>query len=362
MNANELFQDFEKGFPKRKFSAGLLVAFIDFLKDLNTPGQKFKDLDDVLAKYPRQETTAAGHHANTLIVDRGGNAGTVSLRPFYNEAERFFRSEKKRFDYPSCAPHATQAWADYRRWLDPLVTFSSKELDQLRTKVVDYVLAKLKSQEFDPASVEKLPPLFRVVLESFAITAQQGEPTGAAYQAIVFGFVRADNPHLQVEIDKVRTGSKRLQRIGDIDCWEGSRLAISAEVKQFTLKAGAVVDLESFANATGKRGALGMVVALAFDVGVRGEIEALGLKALDRNDLLRIVELWDPLKQRTAVKSLLYCVQHVEKNSSLTDRVNAFLEQAEKAAEKTATPIDAVLIEEPKPVPAKAKNILKRPR
>lgn len=119
-----------------------------------------------------------------------------------------------------------------------------------------------------------------------------------------------------------------------------------------------MVDLESFANATGKRGALGMVVALAFDEGVRDEIEALGLKALDRNDLLRIVELWDPLKQRTAVKSLLYCVQHVEKNSSLTDRVNAFLEQAEKAA----TPIDAVSIEEPKPAPAKAKNILKRPR
>jgi hypothetical protein len=31
------------------------------------------------------------------------------LRPFYNEAERYFRAEKKRFDYPSCAPHATQA-------------------------------------------------------------------------------------------------------------------------------------------------------------------------------------------------------------------------------------------------------------
>jgi len=139
------------------------------------------------------------------------------------------------------------------------------------------------------------------------------QPTGAAYQGIVFGFVRADNPHLQVEIDKVRTGSKRLQRVGDIDCWEGSRLAISAEVKQLTLKTDAVPDLEAFGNATGKRGSLGMVVALAFDEGARDEIEALGLKALDRNDLLRIVELWDPLKQRTAVQSLVYYAQHVEK-------------------------------------------------
>ena len=350
MNVNKLFQDFENGFPKRKFSAGLLIAFIDFLQDLVIPGNKFKDLADVLAKYPRQETTAAGYHANTLIVARVGDAGTLSLRPFYNEAERFFRAEKKRFDYPSCAPHATQAWADYRHWLDALVTFTPKELDQLRTKVVDYVLRKLKSHEFDPASIRTDPPLFRLMLESFSITAQKGEPTGAAYQAIVFGFIRADNPHLQVEIDKVRTGSKRLQRVGDIDCWEGSRLAISAEVKQFTLKADAVPDLEGFANATGKRGALGMVVALAFDEGVRDEIEVLGLKALDRNDLLKIVELWDPLKQRTAVKSLVYCVQHVEKNSSLTDRVNVFLEQAEKAAARAATPVDAVPIMESKTV------------
>jgi hypothetical protein len=236
------------------------------------------------------------------------------------------------------------------------VTFTPTELDQLRAKIADYVLAKLKSQEFDPASVETDPPLFRLVLESFSITAQKGEPTGAAYQGIVFGFVRADNPHLQVEIDKVRTGSKRLQRVGDIDCWEGSRLAISAEVKQFALKADAVPDLEAFGNATGKRGSLGMVVALAFDEGTRAEIEALGLKALDRNDLLRIVELWDPLKQRTAVQSLVYYAQHVEKNSFLTDRLKAFLKLAEQAAAKVATPVDAVPKEPKLPAPTTKKK------
>jgi hypothetical protein len=63
-----------------------------------------------------------------------------------------------------------------------------------------------------------------------------------------------------------------------------------------------------------------------------------GLKALDTTDLLRIVELCDPLKQRTAVQSFVYYAQHVEKNSSLTDRLKAFLKQAEKAAAKVATP------------------------
>lgn len=348
MTVNELFRDFEKGFAGRKFSAGLLIAFIDFLKELGVPGQKFKSLDDMLEKYPRQIQTSAGQRANQLIVARAGSLKTIGLRPFYNKVEQFFRAEKKRFDYPSCAPHATQAWIDYKSWLDSLITYTPKELDQLRARVVDYVLAKLKSQEFDPASVQTDPPLFRLILDQFPITAEKkkGEPTGAAYQAIVFGFIRADNPHLQVEISKVRTGSKRLQRVGDIDCWEGSRLAISAEVKQFTLTAKAVPDLSGFANETGRRGALGMVVALAFEEAVRSEIQALGLKALDRADLLHIVELWDPLKQRTAVKSLVYCVQHVEKNSALTDRVNAFITKAEKGTAKGATPLDAVQIDE----------------
>lgn len=126
----------------------------------------------------------------------------------------------------------------------------------------------------------------------------------------------------------MRTGSKRLQRVGDIDCWEGARLAISAEVKQFEIKSEDVPDLEAFGNETGRRGTLGLVVALGFSDGVDELIEDIGLKPLDTDDLLRIVELWDPLKQRTAVASLVYYARHVEKNSSLAERIEAFLKSA----------------------------------
>jgi hypothetical protein len=250
------------------------------------------------------------------------------IRPFYNAAERFFRAEQKRFDYPSCAPHATQAWGDYVPWLNALVTFTPQQMTELRARIAGFVLDTLASQEFDPASVAVEPPLFRMVIENFDVTRHRGEPTGAAFQGIVFGFLRADNPHLQVEIEKVRTGSKRLQRIADIDGWEGQRLAISAEVKQMILRADTVPDPEGFSNEVGRRGALGAVFALGFDEGVRDAIEALGLKALDPDDMLRIVELWDPLKQRTAVTSFQYYVHHVEKNSSLMARLKEFLEAA----------------------------------
>lgn len=326
MNKEDLLQAFQDTFAARKFVAGLLVAYIDMFRDLGVPALQTSSFDDVLATYPRRETTAQGGRANTLIVELP-DGQTKSLRPYYNEAERLFRAENSRFDYPSCAPHATQAWADYRDWLDALATFSDADLADLRDRIVAYVLEQLPNQAFDPASVSVDPPLLRLLLENFEMQSQKGEPTGAAFQGIVFGFLRADNPHLQVEIDKVRTGSKRLQRIGDIDAWEGGRLALSAEVKQYVYPVDQVLDLKGFANATGQRGAIGLVIALGFEDGAREAIEELGAKALDTGDLLKIVELWDPLKQRTAVNSLVYYARHVEKNSSLATRIESFIKE-----------------------------------
>lgn len=327
MTPGQLYHDFVSGFPARKFSAGLLVAFIDLLTRLDVPRLGARGFEDVLARFPRRTTTAAGKHANTLIVALP-EGGTLSLRPFYNKAEQYFRAEHKRFDYPTCAPHATQAWRDYMRWLDALSAFSAEELATLRGRVVNFVLDTLESQAFDPSSVAFEPPLFQLLLEGFEMKAQKGEPSGAAFQGIVFGFLRADNPHLQVEIDKVRAGSKRMQRVGDVDGWEGARLAISAEVKQFVLKDDNVSDIQSFANEIGRRGAIGLLVSLGFSNGVRAAIEAMGLKALDTDDLLSIVELWDPLKQRIATNSLVYYARHVEQNSSLAGRIEEFLKEA----------------------------------
>jgi hypothetical protein len=327
MTPDALFDEFKQGFPARKFTAGLLVALIDLVEALGIPGMGIGSYTDLIASFPRQTTTASGKRANTLILKKL-DGKTLSLRPFYNQAEKFFRADNKRFDYPSAAPHATQAWPDYTGWIDALVTFSATELASLRGRVNQFVLDALPSQAFDPLSIVVEPPLFRMLLEGFEMTARRGEPTGASFQGLVFGFLRADNPHLQIEIDKVRTGSKRLQRIADVDGWEGRRLAISAEVKQFELKATDVPDLESFANAVGQRGALGIVAALGFQADVKEIIAGLGVVALDVDDMLRIVELWDPVKQRIAVQSFIYYAGHVEKNASLSGRITAFLKNA----------------------------------
>ncbi|MGZ9158940.1 MAG: hypothetical protein ACXW36_08765 [Nitrospira sp.] len=91
-----------------------------------------------------------------------------------------------------------------------------------------------------------------------------------------------------------------------------------------------LADLQGFANEVGRRGALGVVAALGFEEGARAGIEDLGLIALDIDDMLDIVELWDPIKQRTAVASLLYYAKHVEKNASLSSRLEQFVATAMK--------------------------------
>ncbi len=325
LTADDIYDDVVNGFGRRKFAAGLAVSFIDFLESLKVPENlDIGSFDDFLKVYPRQVLTAAGGHANQLIIDLPGG-GTLGLRPFYNAVENLFRAQNHRFDYPSCAPHATQAWQDYVRWLDGLCACDPAKIAALRKRIVEFVLATLPDQAFDPATFVKEPPLFESVISDFDLTRQAGELSGAAYQGLVFGFLRADNPHLQVEIDKVRTGSKRLQRVGDIDAWEGSRLAITAEVKQYVLGEPALDLLAAFCNAALSRGAIAVVASLGYEPGVREKIDALGAHALDREDLLRIVGLWDPVKQRVAVSSMAYYVKHVEKNSALGARLDAFL-------------------------------------
>src|SRR5262245_50011253 len=111
MTPDHLYAEFVEGFPARKSTAGLLVAMIDFLMALEAPGKGLTSYNDLLRVFPRQTATPAGKRYNTLVVAKP-DGKTLSLRGFYNDAERFFRAEHKRFDYPSAAPHATQAWPD----------------------------------------------------------------------------------------------------------------------------------------------------------------------------------------------------------------------------------------------------------
>lgn len=315
---------------RRKFLPGLLIAFINFLRELDATGGKYATPAAFYEAFPRQTHKPDGRVINTLSVKVG--TGTKSIRKHYDAIANWFRSDQKRFDFPSSAPHATQAWADYPEWLPALLSFSDVELAQLESDTKAFVLASLPSQAIDPASIKREPPMFLMFLEDFDMKAKKGEITGAAYQGTVFGYIRADAPHLQVEVGKVRTGSKREKRVGDIDARDGSDLVLSAEVKQYKVSEDTLPDLGEFANLIAQHKALGLVVALDFEDGIAEQLKDMGLQPISQQDLVERVRVWDPLKQKIAMSAILYYVAFREQNSALYGRIKDFLSQLELTA------------------------------
>lgn len=324
MTSEEILKEVTDNFAggaKRRFLPGLLIAFIDFLRRLDAHSNRFKSLEAFYRVYPQVTQDKQGRK-NTLIV-KLPDGKTLGIRPFYNEIENWFRVENHRYDYPSSAPHATQAWTDYRHWLESLLAFDPAALLALETAAKDFVLKALPSQAIDTASIIKAPPLFLHFLEDFDFVAPKGEPSGAAYQGAVFGYLRADSPHLQVEVGKVRTGSKREKRVGDVDARDADALILSAEVKQFVFAESDISEISEFSNLIAEHKAIGLVVALDFKEGAREKIKALGLEAVSKTDLIERVRLWDPLKQRSAINAVLYYAGFREKNSVLKMRIRA---------------------------------------
>ena len=324
MSATKILDQVRKEFKRRKFAAGLAIAFIDFLEAIGALDAGLKDYQSFLTRYPKRDLTERGGKANTLIIEMP-NGTTKNIRQFYDRVQNEIRSDHCRLDFPSAAPHATQAWQDYKSWLGTLVASPKVEVDALRASILAFVLEALPSHELDESLLLKEPPVFSLILSRFDLGIKKGEPSGAAFQGAVFGYLRADAPHLQVEVRKVRTGSSRVGGIGDIDAWDGDRLILSAEAKHTLFLAKDVPGIEGFCNKVSRHKAIGLVFADRFEEAARLLFKEKGIAAVCREELESIVARWDPLKQLIAARAFLYYASHVEQNGALTKRLKTFL-------------------------------------
>jgi hypothetical protein len=326
MSLQDLKDQIASEFRGRKFAPALALAILDFLQRIKAPGN-YSTLEKLLVDFPRKEKTRAGKTANTLIVEFEGS--TLSLRRFYNHYENLFRVEHKRFDFPNMAPHATQAWGDYRRWFDWMLALSDAEQVELRSWAIKFVLSELPSHEVDASTIRPLARPFSRLLRDFPLTAGKGEKPGAAFQGIVFAYIRADAPHLFLEVAKVGAGSKRLQRVGDIDGWQGERLVITVECKSYDVDLKEAFAMDAFLGEAQKRKALATVAALAFDEDAGSHLATRGAKLLHLGRLRDLVDLWDPLKQQAAYEGFAYYAHHVEQNDALMKRLAHFAARLE---------------------------------
>lgn len=337
MGADEIYDEIHRAFTakkanaRRRFLPGLFVAIVQLLRRVDAFDGRFASLEDLYRAHPRVTELPGGRRTNTLILTVDPSTQkTESIRGHYDQFVRWVRIEHKRLDYPKAAPHATQAWADYVHWIEALIVMDLGEVETLENRVRQLVLTELPSHD-DSGSRFPIEPLrFSLFLDQFDLTARAGEPTGAAYQGTVFGYIRADAAHLQVETNRVRSGGKREKRVGDIDALNGDRLVLSAEVKHYILSDEDAPGFADFANDVRSRAALGLVVALDFSGDAREAFKAMGLEPVSKDDLKNRVRLWDALKQRVAVDALLYYVNRIEQKKVLIDRVSRFFEDIER--------------------------------
>ena len=326
MTADDILEEMKREVTRdsraRVFAGGLLPAFCSFFLELDHPDAGYKDIKEFYSRHPQKTD-----RVNTLTVLPDGQGKKYkTIRQPYEKVARYFIDEKNRITFPSAAPHATGQWHDYQHWLEALVTYTPDQLEELSERAKLFMLSWLPENKFDPSSVEIEPPIFHIILEQFPWNDRRGkEKTGAAFQAMVFAYIRADAPHLQVETRRVRTGSARVQGIGDIDAWDGRKLTISAEVKHFTFDASDVADIRKFINKVRERGALGYVVATNFADGVTETLQARGMKPLTIANISHIVSLWDPLKQKAALNALEYAIWQKELSIDLGERLDQFL-------------------------------------
>lgn len=327
MTPDDIINDLKANFALRRprtYTGGLLPAFCDFLLDIDSPSKGWQSFEDLTAEHP-----LITEGTSTLTITwPGAPSNQKTIRPAYNAIHHFYIFERKRLSYPRSEPYATGKWADFISWLDSLVTFSAEELVEVRERAKDFVLDILPETKFDPSTVVVDPPIFRMLIEKFSWTERRGrEPTGAAFQALVFAYIRADAPHLQVETRKVRTGSAKVKGIGDIDAFEGERLTISAEVKAIRFSQSDLEHTEHFITDALQRGALGLIVAIGFIEGVAQMVRDRGIIPVTPSDLLKTVALWDPVKQRAALNAFEWAIVHKEQSPELIARYRDFLEE-----------------------------------
>jgi hypothetical protein len=308
---------------KRRFMPGLLIAFVA-MAEAAAEHLGEERVEDVLDRYEHERVNSRGQQVNTLnlVLD---DEVTIRLRPHYNAAEHVFIHELRRYDYPTEAPHATQAWPQHQDALTAVFAMSRDE----RRAVADAVWARVLQlpEHRRRTSGDARPRPFELLLDERLFPGtQKGEPSGTILQGLSFAYYRADSPNVTIETGKAGAGSKRTGRIGDVDGWSGPELVLSIEAKDAQLTDPDDPTLNGFIrNLSEWPDATAIIVARDADDEVINSLAEQNIAVLTRERMLDAVVRWDLNKQRLATREFHYYLVRVERNGKLIARFENFL-------------------------------------
>jgi hypothetical protein len=269
------------------------------------------------------------------ILDRYGNAAKTTLtpkydgerygiRPVHNNVIDLFREDLARTNFPSSPGHHTGEWERYDDMLESAFRLSRAGRYAAAQRLFDLGLEELESKDYERRNPPFPQPFLRV-LQDYERSApfEQG---GSAYQALCYGFVKANWPHLSFRASKVRTGSSRQHRYGDIDGFYGPDLMISVEVKDLDIdRSNLESELGQMMAVAENTTAIAIAICRSVQADARATLEAAGVRVLDDGDLEERLATWDYHKQNRALQGMVHFLGNIEENPDATQRLLQFV-------------------------------------
>jgi hypothetical protein len=312
---------------------GLYLAFVSVAEEVLSAVGKAASADP-LTEFERVETDSRGRAAKTLtfLVPQEGKAPRrIGIRTRYDAVVAVVRGRLRRFDYPSSGPYSTQAWVSHRDNLTAIFAMSPNERRAVAEGLWALVLA-LPEHTRRTVPRSGVAP-FVEVLTNFRPSGR-GILSGASWQGLTYGFMRADAPTLSLRTERVRSGGRRENRVGDIDGYYGADVALTAEVKDFEIKTIDVLD-DFISNLGEWPDAVAFVVCGGAAPDVVEQAAEMNVAVITREQLVAAVRLWPISKQMDGVRSALEYFVHVEQKEPLIAAFEQFL------AEKGIVPQNA---------------------
>lgn len=317
-------------FDGSKGTLGLAIDFVILAEALSHTDDWLQGYDpsinreDILDRY---KSTAK----SSLTLKRGDTK--EGIRTFHNQLIDLFRNDLGRTNFPSSPGHHTGEWERYDDMLERAFRLSRDGRYEAVQRLFDIGLERLETKDYERRQPPFPRPFDRVLREyDRSAPFEQG---GSAYQALCYGYVKAQWPHLSLRASKVRTGSSRQHRYGDIDGYYGPDLMISVEVKDRDIDASNVYEeLGTMMDVAENTTSIAIAICRQITDGARDTLEESEVRVFDDDDLAEQLRTWDYHKQDRAIQGMVHFLANIEENPEAVQRLLRFI--AEVDPENTA--------------------------
>jgi len=315
----------EDGLLNNVGKLGIVLDFLLVAEQLTDHDPRLSEFDpavtgdEVLDRYEQKDTQTL-----TFVL----NGETYGIRSIHDSLIGLFRSDLKRTNFPSSPGHHTGSWPEYREILGPCFSLSTAGRYEAALRLFELGMERLEEKSFESRD-PPFPEPFAVVADEYD-RKHDDEEAGSAYQALSYGYVKAEWPHLSLRASKVRTGSARQNRYGDIDGFYGPDLMLSVEVKDKEITGGNVgSELQTIIDVAENTTAIAVAICRDMTTEARDTLEESGVNVITDETLRRELDLWDYHKQNRALQGMIHFFANIEENPDGVQRLLQFVEDVD---------------------------------